>query len=100
MLHLYTRHLAKCAHSGDAHCRRCHCPKWIRGVLLNGTKIRGNLEWGEPTVQQVLDTALALAVMNNHLRSPTFSSRIGPISTQTGAPMSPPASCMSWCGTR
>jgi integrase len=40
MLHVYTRHLATCAHSGDNHWRRCHCPKWIRGVLLNGTKIR------------------------------------------------------------
>ena len=40
MLHVYTRHLAKCEHSGDAHWRRCHCPKWIRGVLLNGEKIR------------------------------------------------------------
>jgi hypothetical protein len=40
MLHVYTRHLAKCAHSGDNHWRRCHCPKWIRGVRLNGDKIR------------------------------------------------------------
>jgi hypothetical protein len=32
----------------------------------NDDWIRGNLEWGEPTVQQVLDTALAFAVMNNH----------------------------------
>ena len=46
MLHLYTRHLAKCAHSGDAHWRRCHCPKWIRGVLLNGTKIRRSTQTG------------------------------------------------------
>jgi hypothetical protein len=28
--------------------------------------IRGNLKWGEPTVQQVLDTALAWSVMNSH----------------------------------
>lgn len=28
--------------------------------------IRGNLQWGEPNVQQVLDTALAWAVMNSH----------------------------------
>jgi hypothetical protein len=28
--------------------------------------IRENLNWGEPGVQQVLDTALAWAVMNNH----------------------------------
>jgi hypothetical protein len=46
MLHLYTRHLAKCVHSGDAHWRRCHCPKWIRGVLLNGTKIRRSTQTG------------------------------------------------------
>jgi integrase len=40
MLHVYTRHLAKCDHSRDLHWRRCHCPKWIRGLLLNGEKIR------------------------------------------------------------
>jgi hypothetical protein len=28
--------------------------------------IRGNLQWGEPTPQQVLDTAFAWAVMNRH----------------------------------
>ena len=28
--------------------------------------IRENLHWGEPSAQQVLDTALAFAVMNNH----------------------------------
>lgn len=28
--------------------------------------IRGNLQWGAPAVQQVLDTALAWAVLNNH----------------------------------
>jgi hypothetical protein len=32
----------------------------------NDAWIRGNLKWGEPSVQQVLDTALAWAVMNNH----------------------------------
>jgi hypothetical protein len=46
MLHVYTRHLVKCAHSGDAHWRRCHCPKWIRGVLLNGTNIRRSTQTG------------------------------------------------------
>ena len=40
MLHVYARHLVKCEHSGDPHWRRCHCPKWIRGLLLNGKKIR------------------------------------------------------------
>jgi len=32
----------------------------------NDAWIRGNLVWGAPSVQQVLDTALAWAVMNNH----------------------------------
>ena len=32
----------------------------------NDAWIRGNLQWGKPSVQQVLDTALAWAVMNNH----------------------------------
>ena len=34
--------------------------------------IRGNLKWGEPTVQQVLDTALAWSVMNNHFEIADF----------------------------
>jgi hypothetical protein len=34
--------------------------------------IRGNLQWGEPNVQQVLDTALAWAVMNNHFEVADF----------------------------
>jgi hypothetical protein len=34
--------------------------------------IRGNLGWGEPTVQHVLDTALAWAVMNNHFEIADF----------------------------
>ncbi|HKD78917.1 MAG TPA: tyrosine-type recombinase/integrase [Candidatus Angelobacter sp.] len=40
MLHVYTRHLPGCEHACDPHWRRCHCPKWIRGLLLNGEKIR------------------------------------------------------------
>jgi hypothetical protein len=32
----------------------------------NDAWIRGNLQWGAPTEQQVLDTALAWAVLNNH----------------------------------
>lgn len=32
----------------------------------NDDWVRGNLKWDEPTVQQVLDTAFAFAVMNNH----------------------------------
>jgi hypothetical protein len=34
--------------------------------------IRGNLKWGEPSVQQVLDTAFAWAVMNNHFEIADF----------------------------
>jgi len=34
--------------------------------------MRGNLKWGEPTAQQVLDTALAFAVMNNHFKIADF----------------------------
>jgi hypothetical protein len=34
--------------------------------------IRGNLQWGEPNVQQVLDTALAWAVMNDHFDIAAF----------------------------
>jgi hypothetical protein len=34
--------------------------------------IRGNLQWGEPSVQQVLDTALAWAIMNNHFEIAEF----------------------------
>ncbi len=33
---------------------------------------RGNLNWGEPNVQQVLDTALAWAVMNNRFEIADF----------------------------
>jgi len=38
----------------------------------NDAWIRGNLNWGEPSVQQVLDTALAWAVMNNHFEIADF----------------------------
>ena len=38
----------------------------------NDDWIRGNLEWGEPNMQQVLDTALAWAVMNNHFEIADF----------------------------
>jgi hypothetical protein len=38
----------------------------------NDAWIRGNLEWGEPGVQQVLDTALAWAVLNNHFEVADF----------------------------
>jgi hypothetical protein len=47
------------------------------GVLANhfpanDAWIRENLNWGEPSVQQVLDTALAWAVMNNHFEIADF----------------------------
>jgi hypothetical protein len=38
----------------------------------NDDWIRGNLIWGEPSLQQVLDTALAWAVMNNHFEIADF----------------------------
>ena len=38
----------------------------------NDAWIRRNLKWGEPSVQQVLDTALAWAVMNNHFEIADF----------------------------
>ena len=38
----------------------------------NDARIRENLNWGEPNVQQVLDTALAWAVMNNHFEIADF----------------------------
>lgn len=38
----------------------------------NDAWIRGNLQWGEPSVQQILDTALAWAVMNNHFEIADF----------------------------
>jgi hypothetical protein len=34
--------------------------------------IRANLNWGAPSVQQVLDTALAFAVVNNHFEIADF----------------------------
>ena len=38
----------------------------------NDAWIRENLNWGEPSVQQVLDTALAWAVMNGHFEIADF----------------------------
>jgi hypothetical protein len=38
----------------------------------NDAWIRENLNWGQPSVQQVLDTALAWAVMNNHFEIADF----------------------------
>ncbi len=38
----------------------------------NDAWIRENLNWGEPSAQQVLDTALAWAVMNNHFEIADF----------------------------
>jgi hypothetical protein len=38
----------------------------------NSAYTRGNLQWGEPSVQQVLDTALAWAALNNHFEIAGF----------------------------
>jgi hypothetical protein len=38
----------------------------------NHPPTRGNLQWGEPTVQQVLDVALAWACLNGHLDIAAF----------------------------
>ena len=38
----------------------------------NDDWIRENLNWGDPSVQQILDTALAWAVMNNHFEIADF----------------------------
>jgi Ankyrin repeat len=38
----------------------------------NSAFARRDLQWGEPTVQQVLDTALAWAVINNHFEVADF----------------------------
>lgn len=38
----------------------------------NDAWIRGNLNWGAPSVRQVLDTALAWAVVNNHFEIADF----------------------------
>ena len=38
----------------------------------NSAYTRGNLQWGEPTAQQVLDTALAWAVINKHFEIAGF----------------------------
>jgi len=48
MLNVYTRHTADCDHREDMRWRRCRCPKWLRGVLPNGTVIResaGTRSW-------------------------------------------------------
>jgi hypothetical protein len=39
---------------------------------INDHWIRRNMNWGEPSLQQVLDTALAWAVMNNHFEIADF----------------------------
>jgi hypothetical protein len=38
----------------------------------NSPRTRGHLQWGAPNVQQVLDTALAWAVLNNHFEVADF----------------------------
>ena len=49
MLAVYTRHSRNCEHAGDARWRRCRCPKWLRGVLPDGTVVRQSAKtrsWG------------------------------------------------------
>ena len=43
----------------------------------NDDWIRGNLQWGAPTVQHVLDTAFAFAVMNSHFGIADFLLGVG-----------------------
>jgi len=38
-LFVYTRHAATCPRRHDRFWRRCHCPKWIRGIL-HGKPVR------------------------------------------------------------
>jgi hypothetical protein len=38
----------------------------------NDPRARGHLQWGPPTVQQVLDVALAFSVINNHFEVADF----------------------------
>lgn len=40
MLSVYTRHASDCERSDDMRWRLCRCPKWIRGVLANGDRVR------------------------------------------------------------
>ncbi|HKE31012.1 MAG TPA: hypothetical protein VKD65_04750, partial [Candidatus Angelobacter sp.] len=49
MLSVYTRHYPPCRQI-DPHYRRCHCPKWIRGVLADHGFIRRSAKtrnWGK-----------------------------------------------------
>ena len=49
MLSVYTRHYPPCPET-DIHHRRCHCPKWIRGVLVHQDPIRKSAKtrsWGK-----------------------------------------------------
>jgi hypothetical protein len=39
VLSVYTRHYPPCPRT-DIHYRRCHCPKWIRGLLENSGGVR------------------------------------------------------------
>lgn len=42
-LFVYTRHTSDCSKKSDRFWKRCHCPKWIRGVL-NGSPVRQTAE--------------------------------------------------------
>src|SRR5262249_16692392 len=41
-------------------------------LLAYSAQARRDLQWGEPSVQQVLDTALAWSVINNHFEIADF----------------------------
>jgi len=38
-LFVYTRHTSDCPKKSDRFWKRCHCPKWVRGIL-NGSPVR------------------------------------------------------------
>ncbi|MGH9825473.1 MAG: hypothetical protein ACREDR_19750, partial [Blastocatellia bacterium] len=57
-------------------------------------------EWGGVGVQQVLDTAFAWAVMNNHFEIADFLLGHGADINTNWCSHEPPAFCMSWCGTK
>ena len=53
MLSVYSRHYPPCSHSDINH-RRCRCPKWIQGTLLDGRSIRisaGTRSWEKAEIK-------------------------------------------------
>jgi hypothetical protein len=61
---------------------------------------RGNLNGANPVCSRFSTPRSPGRSSTTTSRSPTFFSVTGRISTRTGVPMSPPASCMSWCFTK